>query len=136
MKENLAEFYTVSNYNEAMNLQAFEPDKLYRDFERSWLTKNPVTIEKLIGAFDVSPVVIEELVHIELEFSWKQFLLDQELGQTPAVPERVKGYLARFPGLDSPEIILNLLRSEVFNMGSLLPRKKLFTQYMNEFPIR
>ena len=87
MKENLAELYAVSNYNEEMNLQAFEPEKLYRDFERSWLTKNPVTIEKLIGPSDVSPVVIEELVHIELEFSWKQFLLDQELGQTPAVPE-------------------------------------------------
>ena len=134
MEENLAGFYAVSNYNEVMNLQAFEPDKLYRDFERSWLTKNPVTIEKLIGPSDVSPVVVEELVHIELEFSWKQFFLDQELGQTPAVPERVKGYLARFPKLDSPEIILNLLRSEVFNMGSLLPRKKLFAQYMNEFP--
>lgn len=134
MEEQLADSYVVCNYNEFMNPQSFEPDKLYREFERNWLAKKPVTIETLIGTSNVSLAVIEELVHIELEFSWKQFRLNQELGQTSAAPERVKGYLRRFPGLDSPEIVLNLLRSEVFNIGSLLPREELFTQYRNEFP--
>ena len=85
-----------------------------RCFEEAWMAGQPQPIEKFIPPPDhaLHRATLEELVNIELEFVWRSF------GSHPTVPPHgnapalIEHYLARFPSLNEPEIILRLLREE------------------------
>lgn len=117
-----------------MNQNEFNPEKLYKEFEQGWLANRPVSIESIVTSKSLTVEVIEELVHIELEFAWKQFRIRQELGQSPSLPSTVKQYLERFPILDSDEIVLRLLCGEVLNIENSIERGELLGQYVADYP--
>src|SRR5262249_47466843 len=56
---------------------------------------------------------LEELVHIELELAWKAWERRGAAGGAgTGLPPRVEAYLARFPELDQPSIVLRLVEQE------------------------
>ncbi len=117
-----------------MNQNEFNPEKLYKEFEQGWLANRPMPIETIAKSTDVTVQVIEELVHIELEFAWKDFRIRQALGHSLPFPTRVKQYLKRFPALDSAEIVIRLLCSEVLNVKNSIERGELLGQYVVDYP--
>jgi tetratricopeptide (TPR) repeat protein/predicted Ser/Thr protein kinase len=93
-------------------------EDLRRRFEQAWLAGQPLRIEDCLPP-RTSPAwlaTLEELVHIELEFAWKtwaQWRQEEWSGQgSPAAPQRVEQYLARFPSLDEPQIVARLVEQE------------------------
>src|SRR5438067_3631752 len=83
-----------------------------RRFEQAWREGRPEPIEHFLPALD-QPLhlpTLEELVHIELEFSWKCRQTDP-IEKISACP-LVESYLERFPQLNQHTIIERLLRQE------------------------
>ena len=93
----------------------------YRRFERAWQTGSRLTIEECLPDEDHPQYlqILEELVHIDLEYSWKELsrrcVTDQSEQDSP-VPQspRVENYVARFQRLDQPDVLSRLLRQEYF----------------------
>lgn len=83
-------------------------------FEAAWKSAKPESIEKFLPVSDDPHYLptLEELIGIELEFSWKRW--QQQLGDDGkrAQPNPVEDYLQRFPKLRQPEIIFRLLQEE------------------------
>jgi tRNA A-37 threonylcarbamoyl transferase component Bud32 len=80
-----------------------------RRFEGAWRSGRPQPIEQFLPPAD-SPLhlpTLEELVHIEMELSWKR-----RGSSEGAAPTRVETYLERFPQLKQPEIVRRLARQE------------------------
>lgn len=78
-----------------------------RAFESTWTGGKPSPIEEFLPPED-DPLylgTLEELVHLELEFAWKQ------AGDEGGRP-RVEDYLQRFPRLDQPQIVARLREQE------------------------
>src|SRR5262245_54226769 len=75
-----------------------------RRFEQAWREGRPEPIEQYLPPDDHPHYLptLTELVQIELEMAWKS-------GDTSRL---VEVYLARFPRLDQPDILLGLLRQE------------------------
>jgi len=81
-----------------------------REFESAWTGGNPPPIADFLPPED-SPMylgTLEELVHLELEFSWKRVGTTTTQGATRATNPRVQDYLQRFPKLDRPDIVARL----------------------------
>lgn len=91
-----------------------------RCFEAAWANGSPVRIEEFLPEETDSRYLatLEELVHIEIEFSWKnRSRLNLPAGsserQSPCPgPPLVENYLARFPALNDRAIILRLVQQE------------------------
>jgi tetratricopeptide (TPR) repeat protein len=86
-----------------------------RRFEACWRHGQPAPIEQFLPPDDhpLYLATLEELVHIELEFAWKPQRHDTAAkGTTLRVPLLVEAYLARFPQLNDPAIVLRLLQQE------------------------
>lgn len=90
------------------------------DFEVAWWQGKPAPIEDFLPP-DSHPAflpTLEELVCIELEFTWKRWAdRRQEVpsdAETAAQPSGIENYLRKFPQLDRPEIVRRLLREEFF----------------------
>lgn len=102
-----------------------------RRFEAAWKAGRPEPIERHLPAPE-SPSydgTLEELVLIELEFGWKA----HRKGELTAAPPRVEDYLKRFPGLDRPDLVPELLKHE------FLTRRRLGdpvdpAEYRSRFP--
>jgi len=84
-----------------------------RKFEAAWRGGQPPVIEEYLPAPDnpTFAATLEELVLIDLEFAWKVHRRRGSEGTTTAAP-RVEAYLARFPHLEQPSVLLRLLRHE------------------------
>ena len=106
-------------------------------FESAWLSGQPEPIEKFLpGEQDANYLTtLEELVHVELQLAWQSWSRaaqgatgvspvargthGQDARATPVLqdatiarPPGVESYLARFPRLNQPEIVLRLLGQE------------------------
>jgi len=94
-------------------------ESLRRQFEAAWLAGKPLAIEECLPRAEDPRFLatLEELVHIDLEFAWRA---GTEAGAREAaegeatvpLPPGVESYLARFPQLNQPGIVLRLLQQE------------------------
>src|SRR5438876_39054 len=82
-----------------------------RRFESAWQAGRPEPIDGFVPPPDnpLHLATLEELVHIELEFAWKQ---PREPASGLASRAPVESYLQRFPQLNRPAIVLRLLKQE------------------------
>lgn len=94
-------------------------ENLRKEFERRWLRKNPGEIEKFLPPEDDYRYLgtLEELVHIEIEMAWKQWMHDVEHdinsdGGAIDQPAPIESYIGRFPDLNNPDIRVRLLKQE------------------------
>src|SRR5262245_41729091 len=95
------------------SLNSVDEDALRR-FETAWPSGQPHSVEHYLPPTDDPryPATLEELVHIELEFAYRfRDRRASDAGARVHLP-RVEGYLARFPSLNQPPIVLRLLRQE------------------------
>lgn len=94
-----------------MSNQAFSEfdDKLIEAFESAWLKGDAQPLENFLLEPTDSRYIgtLEELVHIDLEFRWKEFGKSNEILERPPT---VEDYLRRFPDLE--EVKLGLIRGE------------------------
>lgn len=83
-------------------------------FEAAWRSAKPEPIEKFLPVAN-DPLylpTLEELIGIELEFSWKRWQQERGNGEARSVPTSVEAYAQRFPPLRHPEVMLRLLQEE------------------------
>jgi hypothetical protein len=82
-----------------------------RRFEGAWRAGRPEPVEHFLPPADAPHFLatLEELLHIELEFAWKR--RPESAGDAGRRPV-VEGYLARFPCLNRPDVVLRLVRQE------------------------
>ena len=90
-------------------------ENVRRRFEAAWREGRPERIEDFFDSEDHPAYLatVEELIHIELEWWWKDWT--QSGPQTLAAlssPPLIEAYLARFPQLNQPAIVLRLLQQE------------------------
>jgi len=90
-----------------------------RQFERAWIRGKAAILEDFLPAQDDPRYLgtLEELIHIEIEMAWKQCFanptgLPEDDSATVEQPPTVESYVARYKQLNSPEIILRLLKQE------------------------
>lgn len=114
-------------------------------FESAWLEGRPQPIERFLPPEDDGRhlATLEELVHIELEFTWKSWRAaphdaptvspDHAPTQTSISPPRVESYLKRFPRLNQPEIVLRLLEQEHLARANWGDRPSM-EEYRRRFP--
>lgn len=104
-------------------------------FESAWLSGNPIEIDVCLpepAAPEFLPT-LEELVHIEMEFSWRAM---EEGGAEATVNNStatVETYIQRFQDLDSDEIILRLVEQEIRCRQRTLGEVK-FEEFSSRFP--
>ena len=82
-------------------------ETIRQQFESGWLAGEPQPIEVVIGDVNAPNYLatLEELVHIELEFRWKN--------RSPLKRVELEDYLERFESLNQPEIVNRLVQQEV-----------------------
>ena len=90
-----------------------------RQFERAWIRGKAAPLEDFLPPQDDSRFLgtLEELIHIEIEMAWKQCFANatgppEDDSATVEQPPTVESYVARYKQLNSPEIILRLLKQE------------------------
>jgi eukaryotic-like serine/threonine-protein kinase len=81
----------------------------------AWSAGNPQPISAFVR--EVNVATLEELVHIDIEFSWRQWAQANPGARAifrdgASRPRFVEDYLAEFPELDSEEIVLRLIKQE------------------------
>jgi WD40 repeat protein len=86
-------------------------ERARRAFEAAWREGRPGPIESYLPAegHPHREATLEELVQIEMEFAWKAY---GGAGLQERAPKLVEDYLARFPKLRQPSVVLRLLRQE------------------------
>lgn len=94
-------------------------EDLRRQFEAAWIAGEPKSIEDCLPAGEDPTFLptLEELIHIDLEFGWKEWSLrrreSSKASQRPTLASPiVERYLARFPQLNQPDILLRVLEQE------------------------
>lgn len=99
-----------------MSNQAYSDfdEKLIEAFESAWLKGDPRSIKDFLpDATDPRYVgTLEELVHIDLEFRWKEFEKSEAKSKRPPT---VEDYLGQYPELD--EVKLGLIQGEFDLIG-------------------
>src|SRR5262249_28140648 len=85
-----------------------------RRFEAAWREGKPTTIEQVLPPPDHPRhrATLEELVQIELEMLWKLWGRQTDATAQSHLPPLVEAYLARFPLLNQPAIVVRLLQQE------------------------
>jgi len=85
-----------------------------RSFELAWAAGTPVRIEEHLPASSQPEYLptLEELIHIELEFGWKQAGSGDEASRERG--PLVEKYLDRFPAINQPSIVRRLLQQEFY----------------------
>src|ERR1700730_4920087 len=86
-----------------------------RRFESAWRAGHPEPIESLLPppADPKYLATLEELVHIELEFTWKSRESSADGKVARALrPVTIEEDLVRFPRLNEPSVLLRLLQQE------------------------
>ena len=100
--------------------QATIDEELRRRFEAAWIAGAPLAIEGCLPQREDANFLptLEELVHIELEFSWKVWSARRRSetwirdSAPPARPPAIEEYVQRFDVLNQPEIIARLIQQE------------------------
>jgi serine/threonine protein kinase/Tfp pilus assembly protein PilF len=107
-----------------------------RRFEAAWNEGRPEPIEHFLPAENSANYLatLTELIHIELELAWKSW------AQTTVRPgaggdgsAHVEAYLARFPCLNQPSIVLRLLEQE-YRVRCLYGDRPSPREYCTRFP--
>jgi serine/threonine protein kinase/WD40 repeat protein/Flp pilus assembly protein TadD len=85
-----------------------------RQFEAAWRQGRPELIERFLPRPDQGNYLatLEELVQIELEMLWKSRDRSANARAGLRPPPGVEEYLARFPQLNQPAVVLRLLQQE------------------------
>ena len=90
-----------------------------RQFERAWIRGKAPHLKDFLPDQDDPHYLgtLEELIHIEIEMAWKQCFANasgppEDDLATAEQPPTVESYVARYKQLNSPEIILRLLKQE------------------------
>jgi hypothetical protein len=107
-----------------------------RRFESAWRSGKPAPIEHFLPPEDDPRYLAtaEELVHIELELEWKSWHAPSEGARTDGQPPSpVESYLARFPLLSEPAIVLRLIQQE-FLVRQLHGDEPTPEEYRRRFP--
>ncbi len=104
-------------------------------FESAWLEGSPVSIESCLPESTTPAFLptLEELVHIEMEFTWRGLdngEADVTLQDSSAT---VETYIQRFQDLESDEIILRLVEQEMRCRKRALGEVK-FEEFSSRFP--
>jgi len=126
-----------------VNLSSASIDEdVRRRFEAAWLAGRPEPIEKFLPSPEDPKYLatLEELVHIELEFSWKKRLppaqpeaIPPKLPPPQARLPRVEDYLRRFAELNRPAVVLRLVEQECF-VRRQAGQQVLVAEYRRRFP--
>lgn len=90
-----------------------------RIFERAWIQGKPTRLEDFLPA-ESDPcylATLEELIHIEIEMAWKRCFANaskrpEDDLETAEHPPTVESYVTRFSTLNSPAVVLRLLKQE------------------------
>ncbi len=108
-----------------------------RRFETAWRHGTPQPIEACLPPTDHPYYLgtLEELVHVELELSWKSAAQREasEGSKQPGQPSLVEGYLDRFPPLRDPSIVLRLLHQE-YRVRHRFADRPSAAEYHERFP--
>jgi eukaryotic-like serine/threonine-protein kinase len=107
-----------------------------RRFESARRSGRPAPIEHFLPPEDDPRYLAtaEELVHIELELEWKSWHAPPDGVRTDGQhPSLVESYLARFPLLSQPAIVLRLLQQE-FLVRQLHGDRPAVEDYRRRFP--
>jgi WD40 repeat protein/Tfp pilus assembly protein PilF/tRNA A-37 threonylcarbamoyl transferase component Bud32 len=106
-----------------------------RRFEAAWRRRCPEPIEHFLPQPDQTNFLatLEELIHIELEMLWKSQDKSSDATTNPAPSPRVEMYLARFPQLNQPAVLLRLLKQE-FRVRHLYGDSPSLEEYRSRFP--
>ena len=115
-------------------------ESLRRKFEAAWVENRPEPIEKYLP-LPSDPAflpTLEELVHIDLEFSWRRWTAGddgttQPFAEMLADPPKVERYLKQYPALAEPDILSRLVQQERtvrLACGDAVP----IEEFRNRFP--
>ncbi|MEC7566386.1 MAG: serine/threonine-protein kinase, partial [Planctomycetota bacterium] len=101
-------------------------ETIRQEFESSWIAGDPQPIEAVIGDANAPNYLatLEELVHIELEFRWKN--------RSPLKRIELEEYLDRFESLNQPEIVNRLIQQEV-RLRTTVGETPVAAEYQNRF---
>lgn len=85
-----------------------------RQYEQAWRAGRPDSLNRFLPAPDSPQYLptLEELVHIEIEMTWKAWKAGSEQNGRRALPDSVEVYLERFPQLKRDDIIQGLIEEE------------------------
>lgn len=97
---------------------------LIKSFEEAWRSgRSPTIQEHLLSASDVRPILLLELVHIDLEFRLKS-----------GAAARVEDYYSEYPELaGDPNVLLELLEAE-YQFRRRADRTVTVSEYVDRFP--
>src|SRR5262249_7947139 len=103
-----------------------------RRFEAAWREGRPQPIEHFLpdSSHPHYFATLQELVHIELEMIWRAWGKSPGAGSGSA---RVEAYLARFPCLNQPSVVLQLLEQE-YRVRCLYGDRPSTGEYCTRFP--
>ena len=101
-----------------------------QDFESEWIKGNHPDLDDFLPNPNDRRFLgtLEEFVHIELEFLWKNKF---RLGKP--TPPKIEDYLARYPVLRKPDILARLLRAE-FDLRDQFAKTPRMDEYATRFP--
>ena len=101
-------------------------ETIRQQFESSWIAGKPQPIEAMIGDVNAPNYLatLEELVHIELEFRWKN--------RNPLQRVELEDYLERFEQLNQPEIVNRIIQQEV-RLRTAIGETPVADEYQNRF---
>jgi len=104
-------------------------DQRVGEFERAWLAGSPGNIDDYLPARESELYLgtLEELVHIDLEFRWKDFDQHRDSYDSPPGIER---YLQRYPELD--DVKLGLIQGE-FELAARFGNRPSVQQFVDRF---
>jgi tetratricopeptide (TPR) repeat protein len=108
-------------------------ESIRRRFESAWRAGRPLAIEGLLPAAERPAYLatLEELVHIEIEFRWKQHQ-QPAANNAQEAPALVEEYLARFPVLRETTVVRRLIEQE-FRVRSRHGDRPDLGEYRNRF---
>lgn len=104
-------------------------EKQIESFEAAWLEGKPQPIQSFLPSPEDSRFIgtLEELVHIDLEFRWKEF----EKSRNPSdQPPSIEEYIHQFPALD--EVKLGLIQGE-FDLASRFGESASIDEFVSRF---
>lgn len=114
-----------------MNSQNFSEvdDAGIQRFERDWINGNPGEFESYLPLPTDSRFVgtLEELVHVDLEFRWKEY---QQQPSSGNVPPKIEAYLQRHPELEA--VKLSLIQGE-FELSHRVGDRPAIQHYVDRF---
>ena len=111
-------------------------ESLREKFEAAWLAGDPISISQCIPAEDSPDYLgtLEELAHIQLEFSWKKYASEKQNAERPELPKKVEILFNEYPQLLADKATaIELLRQEFLLRQRFGDRPDL-AEYTDKYP--